>query len=133
MKLDVRAKLFFVSLGLMVLSVLAAEIVLRPAIEDNLVDRIRADLFVRLALVQRATVGLTTVDRAIWDRLADELGTRAGARVTFIAADGNVLGDSEVPVDQLSTLENHKNRPEVAGALGGGDPSATRFSAPGNR
>jgi two-component system, OmpR family, phosphate regulon sensor histidine kinase PhoR len=129
MKLDVRAKLFFVSLGLMALSVVAAELVLRPAIEQNLVDRIREDLFVRLALVQRSTQGLTTVDSADWDRAADELGPRAGARVTFIAADGHVLGDSEVPANALGSLENHKDRPEVVGALTGGNRSATRYSA----
>ncbi|HVR60486.1 MAG TPA: ATP-binding protein [Polyangia bacterium] len=128
MKLDVRAKLFFVSLGLMALSVLAAEIVLRPAIETNLVDRIRADLFVRLALVQHATKALTTVDPAAWDQLADELGSRAGARVTFVAADGHVLGDSDVAPGELAGLENHRNRPEIVGALSGGDRSSTRFS-----
>ena len=36
------------------------------------------------------------LDRARWDALADELGPRARARVTFIDADGIVLGDSEV-------------------------------------
>jgi len=35
-KLDVRAKLFLVSVGLIGLSVLAAEIALRPAVEQNL-------------------------------------------------------------------------------------------------
>ena len=129
MKLDVRAKLFFVSLGLMALSVLAAEMVLRPAIEANLVDRIRADLFVRLALVQRAGEGQSTADAAGWDRLADDLGARAGGRVTFVASDGRVLGDSEVALGDLAALENHKERPEVSRALAGEPRSSTRLSA----
>ncbi|HXI59652.1 MAG TPA: ATP-binding protein [Polyangia bacterium] len=129
MKLDVRAKLFFVSLALMALSVLAAEMVLRPTIEQNLVDRITSDLFVRLALVQRAGEGLTTVDPAAWDRLADELGPRASGRITFIAADGRVLGDSEVALAALPALENHKERPEVSRALSGEPRSSMRWSA----
>ena len=53
MKLGIRGKLFAVSLGLIVVSLLAGELYLRPAIEANLLDRIRGDLFVRLALVER--------------------------------------------------------------------------------
>ena len=40
----------------------------------------------------------------------------AGARVTLIAADGVVLGDSEA---EPATMENHAGRPEVAPALAG--------------
>jgi two-component system, OmpR family, phosphate regulon sensor histidine kinase PhoR len=43
-----------------------------------------------------------------------------GSRVTIIAADGRVLGDSEVPPAELPRLENHAARPEVRAALGGG-------------
>jgi two-component system phosphate regulon sensor histidine kinase PhoR len=39
--------------------------------------------------------------------------------VTLIAADGQVLGDSEVEVADLSRLENHRDRPEVRAALAG--------------
>ncbi|MGE5717442.1 MAG: ATP-binding protein, partial [Acidobacteriota bacterium] len=41
---------------------------------------------------------------------------QAGARVTLIAADGTVLGDSEVPSDRLERVENHGARPEVLAA-----------------
>ena len=37
-KLDIRAKLFVVSLGLIAVSMIAAELYLRPAIETNLTD-----------------------------------------------------------------------------------------------
>jgi two-component system phosphate regulon sensor histidine kinase PhoR len=128
-KLDIRAKLFAVSLGLIVVSMVASELYLRPSIENNLTDRIRSDLLARLSLVVYAANGVHDMDPATWDGLADTLGARAQARVTFIAVDGRVLGDSEVALGDLASLENHRGRPEVARALGGTPGSATRWSA----
>lgn len=53
------------------------------------------------------------------------LGRAAGARVTWIAPDGRVLGDSE---GDPSAMENHAGRPEVSAALQGGAGSARRAS-----
>ena len=41
------------------------------------------------------------------------------ARVTLIAPDGRVIGDSERAGGELSLLDNHAERPEVKAALGG--------------
>ncbi|MDB4969805.1 MAG: multi-sensor signal transduction histidine kinase [Myxococcales bacterium] len=43
----------------------------------------------------------------------------AAVRVTVIARDGRVLGDTDVPVVALASLENHAGRPEVVQALAG--------------
>jgi two-component system phosphate regulon sensor histidine kinase PhoR len=128
-KLDIRAKLFAVSLGLIAVSMIASELYLRPAIETDLTDRMRADLLARLSLVEHAASSVRDMSPETWDALADTLGARAQGRVTFIASDGRVLGDSEVPLGALATLENHKNRPEVARALGGQPGSSMRWSA----
>jgi two-component system phosphate regulon sensor histidine kinase PhoR len=129
MRLGIRGKLFAVSFGLIILSLLAGELYLRPAIESNLLDRIRADLFVRLALVQRAAATRTDLDRAGWDALADDLASSAHGRITFIDAAGTVIGDSEVALADLPNVENHRERPEVAAALSGGSQTSMRFSA----
>jgi two-component system phosphate regulon sensor histidine kinase PhoR len=47
------------------------------------------------------------------------------ARVTIIAPDGQVLGESH---EQRADMNNHRNRPEVAAALSTGQGSSTRFS-----
>ena len=52
-----------------------------------------------------------------------------GARATLIAADGRVLADSGVPVEQLGHVENHVDRPEVKAALAGGLGRDVRTSA----
>jgi hypothetical protein len=49
------------------------------------------------------------------DAEADRMGELVAARVTLIAADGRVLGDSSEPVEALPNLENHLSRPEVRG------------------
>jgi two-component system phosphate regulon sensor histidine kinase PhoR len=51
------------------------------------------------------------------------------SRVTLIALDGIVLGDSEVAPGDLGRLENHRGRPEVRAALSGGVGHDLRTSA----
>ncbi|MBI1815648.1 MAG: PAS domain S-box protein [Deltaproteobacteria bacterium] len=60
------------------------------------------------------------------DRQCAAVAVKAKARVTIIAPDGTVLGDSEAP---SATLENHHDRPEVRAALADGDGQAVRVSA----
>ena len=132
MKLGIRAKLFTVSLALIVVSLAAGELYLRPAIEDDLLARIRADLSARLALVAEqarvlAVTGETT--NAGWDALADRLGPLAHARVTIIDGQGVVKGDSELSGEALDRVENHRSRPEVKAALQGRSTDEVRFSA----
>ena len=62
-------------------------------------------------------------DAASFDREADRLAISVKGRVTLIAHDGVVLGDSDLDAEAIRHLENHLNRPEVQGAreLGGRD------------
>jgi PAS domain S-box-containing protein len=62
------------------------------------------------------------------DEWADRVGQTLDARVTLIDLDGRVIGDSFVPAARLASLENHRNREEVKGALSGGLGEATRLS-----
>jgi two-component system phosphate regulon sensor histidine kinase PhoR len=129
MRLGIRGKLFAGSFGLIILSLLAGETYLRPAIEANLLERIRADLFARLSLIERDAAKRPDLERSGWDALADELGPRAHGRITFIDGTGVVIGDSEVALDDLAHVENHRERPEVAAALAGSPETTMRFSA----
>jgi two-component system phosphate regulon sensor histidine kinase PhoR len=60
------------------------------------------------------------------DRRCAALAADVGARITVIAADGTVIGDSDAP---SATLENHRERSEVRAALSDGDGQAVRVSA----
>jgi two-component system phosphate regulon sensor histidine kinase PhoR len=52
-----------------------------------------------------------------------------GARVTLIAPDGRVLGESERGLAELATMDNHADRPEVRAALAGRRGRDLRHSA----
>lgn len=70
-------------------------------------------------------------DGIVWgDAWAIGAAARTKARVTVIAPDGRVLGDSEEP---SRSMENHRDRPEVAAALATGSGRAVRFSRSVNR
>ena len=60
------------------------------------------------------------------DRAAAALADRIGARVTIIAPDGAVLGES---TPHPTALESHRDRPEVQAALQTGSGHAVRWSA----
>jgi two-component system phosphate regulon sensor histidine kinase PhoR len=90
----------------------------RRGLERTLLSQARS-----LALeIGRATPG-------DWSDWTAAMGQALQARVTVIAPDGTVLGDSEVPRERLGTLENHGHRPEVVAALGGGEGLNVRRSA----
>jgi two-component system phosphate regulon sensor histidine kinase PhoR len=61
------------------------------------------------------------------DRIAEEFGSGGpdGLRITFIAADGTVLGDSD---GDPARMESHHDRPEIQEALRGGWGEITRWS-----
>ncbi len=63
------------------------------------------------------------------DGEADALGRLISARITFIAADGRVVGDSALTRKELATVENHGGRTEVLQAQREGIGIARRFSS----
>jgi two-component system phosphate regulon sensor histidine kinase PhoR len=60
------------------------------------------------------------------DRLAHRIAADAQIRVTFIAVDGSVLGESD---EDRRLMENHATRPEVIPALAGREGRSVRQSA----
>ncbi len=63
--------------------------------------------------------------RAEAQALCRRLGAATGTRLTLIAADGAVAGDSE---RDPAGMDNHADRPEVQQAFAGGTGRSTRFS-----
>ena len=128
MRLGVRAKLFLLSLGLIIAPVVASYAYLRGALEDSLFRSIRADLHVRARLVAREVGDAPGASPEAWQSLARDLGQRAEARVTLIRPDGTVFGDSDLSFAELASVENHAARPEVQAALGGRTGESVRHS-----
>ena len=93
-------------------------------IEETLVveARLAAELLARST--SAAVPGLPELDEE-----ADRIAQLIGARVTFIAADGRVVGDSSETLAAVTTMENHAQRPEVVQARQTGIGRAQRYSA----
>jgi len=64
-------------------------------------------------------------DAAAIGRFCRDMGAATQSRITIIAPDGRVLGDSEAVA---ANMENHRNRPEIAVALAGQAGQSVRFS-----
>ena len=124
-------KLTLTLVGFVAVSLLAGGVYLGRAL----------DRFAEASLETR----LATAGRLLHDETRGMLSRGAGAeamgafvrrvarptesRVTVIAPDGLVLGDSEVAPADLDRLENHRDRPEVRAALEGGVGRDLRTSA----
>ena len=63
------------------------------------------------------------------DAEADGIGGVIAARVTLVAADGRVVGDSAEDLDGLARMDNHGTRPEIAQARATGLGVERRHSA----
>lgn len=130
-----RARLFAVTMASILVVLGAGYWYLRTTTEAALLERLERDLVVRVQLVETSVnleAGSTPVNlenASKWDALADHLAAVAGARTTIVATDGTVIGDSEVAVERLSMVENHRSRPEIEAALSGRLGVAQRVSS----
>jgi two-component system phosphate regulon sensor histidine kinase PhoR len=61
--------------------------------------------------------------------LANDISRSLDVRVTLIASDGRVLGDSDLTPEGVAAVENHSGRPEVMAALQTGRGTSIRYSA----
>ena len=129
MPLGVRSRLFFVSFALVLVASLSSAVFLERSLKPVLESRIEGELQ-RHARTVRETLavwgGNQNVDEV--DPLVDRLGQAVGARVTLVREDGTVLGDSEIPTDEVASIPNHATRPEVLAALADGAGSSRRYS-----
>jgi two-component system phosphate regulon sensor histidine kinase PhoR len=130
LRIGVRLRHFLISLFFIAISVGAADAYLTHAQAARVTAMISDALFARARLVARdASASNADLDDLMpWEALATGAGEASGVRVTIIRHDGVVVGDSEVPLERIRSLENHGQRPEVSDALGGGRGEATRMS-----
>jgi two-component system phosphate regulon sensor histidine kinase PhoR len=129
MKFSFRTKLMLSYLLLLLVMSGAIYLYLNHSLQASIVDSLRENLASQAkmtALMAGRELHAPTIDAP---RLAAEIGRSLTARVTIIDSRGRVIGDSEVPADRLGELENHRERPEVQGALHEGHGTAIRYSA----
>ena len=129
MTLSFRAKIFLSSLGVAAAALVIVTVIVayerrqdeRSSIEMRLVTQ--AQLIAEL-LSQSSKI---SSDQDLDDE-ADRLGELMQTRVTLIATDGRVLGDSDLEGQALTDVENHLQRPEVQQARAQGVGVVARYS-----
>ncbi len=121
-----RSRIFwrlFSTFGLLVLAAIALlGALVSGRIERHELRQVEESLNVKAVLVEEALRHWPANE--LQTRVA-ALRSRAGTRITLIAADGRVLADSE---EDPARMENHADRPEIMDARHNGTGTATRFS-----
>lgn len=97
-------------------------------VEDDFRQNIEEDLASQSQMVANLAQPLFSEGAApaVFDQLAKQLGARTDTRITIIAPDGTVLGDSEA---DPAAMDNHLNRPEVQEAVRSGQGESARQSS----
>jgi two-component system phosphate regulon sensor histidine kinase PhoR len=127
----IAIKLTLTLVGFVAVSVLVAGFYLNRALESVATRSLEAHLVTAAHLLHDEALGLVRgpAPPAAVHEFAARAGGRGGVRVTVIAPDGRVLGDSQVALADLGRVENHAGRPEVRAALAGRIGHALRRSA----
>jgi two-component system, OmpR family, phosphate regulon sensor histidine kinase PhoR len=123
-----RTKVFLAAFIVGAITALVAGIVLHWRIRQVTVERIEATLSAETRLAAELLMRNPSLSPDQLDEEADRMGQLAGVRVTLVADDGRVLGDSTVDGAALSTLENHARRPEIQAARGRPEVLVRRYS-----
>ncbi|UUZ93351.1 cell wall metabolism sensor histidine kinase WalK [Paenibacillus sp. P25] len=125
-----RARLTLIFILLIGTSVMAAGIFVAKMLQDSHIDALitnmKRELGIILVTIDWKKDGGVEEQMRYFTDQAERLKKTADARVTFIRADGKVLGDSDHdPAD----MENHSNRPEIIDAAKTGKFGySTRYS-----
>jgi two-component system phosphate regulon sensor histidine kinase PhoR len=114
--LTVRSKLFLAAFSVGALSALAAGVLLSVRLQRPTVERIEHTLAAETRLSAELLQQNPALPASSLDDEADRIGALLGVRVTLIAPDGHVLGDSTRDGTSLAAMENHRQRPEIAEA-----------------
>ena len=115
----------------LIIAVMAAlGIYLTNSVRNSQLDNLRFHLEQEARITAEAALPSILGQDGSPDALAKRLGGEIDSRVTIIALDGTVLGDS---MEDPAAMENHATRPEVIEALATGIGESTRFSTTLNR
>ncbi|MCY9667107.1 cell wall metabolism sensor histidine kinase WalK [Paenibacillus alginolyticus] len=124
-----RAKLTFILILLIGCSMLIASIFMAKVLENShiksLQDNMERELQVITATGDWNRKGTDAELIAYYTEQAKHLKGVTNERLTFVRADGKVLGDSDQKPEQM---DNHLSRPEIVSAAANGVGYTTRYS-----
>jgi two-component system phosphate regulon sensor histidine kinase PhoR len=128
---SLRSRLVVTALVAAALALAVVLLLASPGLERRAREEAHATLTAEAWLIARVVEAdlARAGGEAVLDAVVDAVAPDVRARVTVIAADGRVLGDSQLSGHDLAALANHGDRPEVQAALRGEVGRAERRSA----
>jgi two-component system phosphate regulon sensor histidine kinase PhoR len=117
-------RLFGTFAGLLLATIIVLGIIVLNRVEKHFLQQIEESLEAKAILVRESLEG-EPKDPTLQERVLS-LGSETGLRITLIAANGDVLADSE---EDPKKMDKHNTRPEVLEAQSTGTGAATRFSS----
>ncbi len=128
--MGIRSRIFFIVFVLLTISIAITYVVAERDLNNTFKEQTLNELEKKANLLAISVGSLTRFDDInAADLFANELGSATNSRVTFIKNDGQVIGDSELDFDEISIIDNHRNRSEVIDALKNGAGWSSRYSS----
>ena len=121
-KKNIFTRIFFLYAFIIVLTAIILEVYITAAVRGNYIATHEASLITQANLISEK---VPFASPARLDDLCKHMKKMTGARVTVIAPDGTVRGDSD---KHSSLLDNHADRPEIKNAHTSGTGTAIRMS-----
>ena len=116
---SIALKLTLTLVGFVAVSILAAGLYLNRALEAFAVESLDTRLAALAAVLDGDARSALVAGGPAAQDFVNRVARPTGSRVTLIAPDGRVVGESDRSLAELSQLENHAGRPEVRAALEG--------------
>ena len=128
--MGIRSRIFFIVFVLLSISIAITYVVAERDLNNTFKQQTLNELEKKANLLVTSVGSLTRFnDINTADLFANELGIASNARITFIKNDGQVIGDSELDLNEINTIDNHGNRSEVIDALKNGTGWSSRYSS----
>jgi len=132
MRVTIHSKITLIFTVIITVILLGLYATLHHYLREHTTQRIQATLQKETALARSFLENRHPADSLApssgWDQLADEIGRQLHLRTTIISGEGRVLGDSQLALSQLHTVENHYYRPEIQEARHATFGQSQRFS-----
>ena len=133
--MNIQQKLVVIPLTVMVLVSSVSMLLVERYLESHLLERNETELTVLAKASLESIKTLESVEAEdqeyiirAFQRLAENVAHAGDFRITYIDANGKVLGDSDISFDQLIHVENHADRPEIQIALQSGVGASERLN-----
>jgi len=121
MRKGIFRRIFLLYAAVLLLAIIFIEIYITSAVRESYINDLGKNLFVQINLISEGI----SFDKPGLDSLCRQLKEKTVARITIIASDGKVIGDSDT---DSSLMDNHINRTEIEQSLLYGTGISIRYS-----